>query len=101
MQGPDKKVLDKIDGDWSGDIFIKSATNSLKETFIDFSSLKRAKKQLRSLDEQNDNESRKLWQNVTCHLRNKEIQLVADEKHAIEEKQKRNMNIQWLPKYFH
>lgn len=105
IQGPDKKLLDTIDGDWSGDMVIKTSSN--KEPFIDFSSLTRAKKQLRTLADQNDNESRKLWQNVTRFLRNKEIQLVADEKHSIEEKQReiakqrKDMNIEWLPKYFH
>ena len=106
--GPEKKVLNTIEGDWSSDMYIKTmSTNTNKEPFIDFSSLTKAKKQLRSLADQNDNESRKLWQNVTRYLRNKEIQLVADEKHAIEEKQReiakqrKEMNLEWSAKYFH
>jgi oxysterol-binding protein-related protein 9/10/11 len=105
IQGPDKKVLNTIEGDWNGTMFIK--TGKKIELFINTNSMNIVKKQLRAISEQNDYESRKLWREVTYYLRKKQIDLATNAKQLIEQKQREGVkkrketNTKWQTKYFH
>ncbi len=105
LYGPEKKVLNTFDGDWSNDMFLK--TGSKKELLIENNdSNKRARKQLKKICDQVDNESRVVWQAVTAHLRNKQVEEATNAKFQIEEKQReiakqrKIMNTVWQAQYF-
>ena len=105
LYGPDKTMLNTFDGDWSNEMFLK--TGSKKELLIENDdSFRRAKKQLKQMCDQNENESRKVWQTVTAYLRNKQVEAASDAKFKIEEKQReiakqrKTMNSVWQAKYF-
>lgn len=104
--GPDKKVLNTLDGDWNGTMYIK--TGKKIELLINTNSMNIVKKQLRSLVEQNEYESRRLWREVTYYLRKKQIDEATNAKLQIEQKQregskqrKDNNNAKWQTRHFH
>ena len=103
--GPDKKVLNTLDGDWNGTMFIR--TGKKTEILINTNSMNVLKKQLRAISDQNDQESRKLWREVTYYLRKKHIDLATSAKQQIEQKQREGVkhrkekNLKWKTKHFH
>ncbi len=103
--GPDKKILNTIDGDWNGTMFLKSGKKL--EILINTQSMPLVRKRVRKLGEQLDVESRKLWQNVTHNLRKKNIASATIAKQSIEQKQRdgvkkrKEENEKWKPKYFY
>ncbi|RNA17114.1 oxysterol-binding -related 9 isoform X7, partial [Brachionus plicatilis] len=102
--GPDKKVLHTIEGEWNGTMFIK--TGKKQEIFLSTNNAVSYKKKTRSLVEQLDNESRKLWKEVSYYLHTKQIELATDAKQRIEQKQRdesklrKERNLKWKPRYF-
>lgn len=103
IMGPDKKTLYSIDGDWNGTIFIKGTR---KEVLIATQSTPTIRKQVRPLVDQTDNESRRLWREVTYFLRTKQIDRATSAKQKIEQlqremvKYRKENNIKWQPKNF-
>ncbi len=65
------------------------------------------KKQVRCVQEQNEFESRRLWQEVTYYLRNKKIDQATMAKQRLEQMQRddakfrKETNQKWKTKYFH
>ena len=104
IHGPDKKVLNTIDGDWTGTMFMK--TGKKLEIFINTHALAVFNKQVRTMSEQRENESRRLWKEVTYHLRSKQIEAATAAKQRIEqrqrdeEKMRRETRAKWTSKYF-
>jgi hypothetical protein len=102
---PDKNIVNKLYGDWTETIYIQ--TDSSIDTFLESSSLRKHKKKVRKIIDQEENESRKVWQEVTHHLRNKQCDLANKAKIQVEQKQReeaicrKNKNIEWTSKYFH
>lgn len=58
------------------------------ELFIDVNALNIIKKQVRPISLQDENESRKLWKEVTAGLRFNEIDKATNAKQALEQKQR-------------
>ena len=102
----DKKILNTIIGDWSEIVYIQTGTEN-KQVFIDSKSVIKYKKQVRKVTDQEENESRKIWQDVTYYLRNKECELANKAKNQVEQKQReeaksrKENNIEYKAKYFH
>ena len=105
IYGPDKKVLNTIDGEWNDLIYMKTGDKS--EILLDTNSMKISKKHLRKFSKQSDNESRKLWKEVTVNLRNKNVELAAAAEQRLLQQEsdeiKRNMeeNKEREPKHFY
>lgn len=103
--GPDKKVLNTLDGDWNGTMFIR--TGKKTEILINTNAMNVLKKELRAIYEQNESESRKLWREVTYYLRKKQIDQATSAKQLIEQKQRdgvkfrKERNLKWKTKNFH
>ena len=87
---PRDRVLAVFDGSWRGRIRWKrvDASDSEYATLIDVSTLHVIPKNVRPLDKQQPNESRKLWDNVTTRLLKKEYSEATKHKLAIEQKQR-------------
>ncbi|KAF9441610.1 hypothetical protein P691DRAFT_812344 [Macrolepiota fuliginosa MF-IS2] len=75
-------------------------------TLIDISALRVIPKEVRLLEKQLPHESRKLWENVTDNLLNKEYSEATKEKMAIEQRQRdeaaerKRKGVEFTPKYF-
>ncbi|KAJ3565237.1 hypothetical protein NP233_g7764 [Leucocoprinus birnbaumii] len=75
-------------------------------TLINLSTLQVIPKEVRPLEKQMANESRKLWQNVTSNLMKKEYSEATKEKIAIEQRQRdaaaerKRKGVEFIPKYF-
>jgi hypothetical protein len=73
---------------------------------IDLGSLDVLPKSVRPLEKQHPRESRKLWENVTTNLLNKEFSEATKEKMAIEQRQRdeaaerKRQGIEFVPRYF-
>lgn len=104
IYGPDKKVLYTLDGEWNGVMNIKTGKKPSEILVNTHSEI--IKKQVRSIDKQEDYESRRLWREVTYFLKNKQMNLATQAKQKIEQiqrddaKYRRENNIKWKPRYF-
>jgi len=107
IYSPDKKILNTITGDWTETIYIQTGNEHKKQVFIESSGLNKYKKQVRKVNDQEENESRKVWQEVTYFLRNKQCELANKAKYQVEQKQReqaklrKENNIENKTKYFH
>ncbi len=106
IYSPDKKILNTITGDWTETIYIQTGNEHKKQVFIESSGLNKYKKQVRKVNDQEENESRKVWQEVTYFLRNKQCELANKAKYQVEQKQReqaklrKENNIEYKTKYF-
>ncbi|KAH7882303.1 hypothetical protein F5I97DRAFT_343960 [Phlebopus sp. FC_14] len=116
---PQSRVLAVFDGCWRNHIRwrrtqsapsstsnVSLSTSSEYNTLVDLSTLQVVPKVVRPLEKQLPHESRKLWENVTAKLLNKEYGDATRHKLAIEQKQrdeanerKRNGQV-FIPRYF-
>ena len=87
---PKDRVLAVFDGSWRGRVRWKrvDAPDSEYATLLDLSTLHIIPKTVRPLEKQLPNESRKLWENVTSRLLNKEYSEATKHKLVIEQKQR-------------
>ena len=87
---PRECVLAVFDGSWRGEIRWKrvDAPDSEYATLLDVSTLHVVPKDVRALEKQAPDESRKLWDNVTSRLLKKEYNEATKHKLAIEQKQR-------------
>lgn len=98
-------VLYEISGVWTEELFIKGK-NSSKESFFNVSKHPVIAKSVEPLDDQEWNESRKLWSKVTAGLAAKDMDAATDEKTFIENRQReetavrRKEGLQWHPRFF-
>ncbi|XP_066146946.1 oxysterol-binding protein-related protein 9 isoform X1 [Euwallacea fornicatus] len=89
VYGPDeKKPFLNISGEWNGVMEAKWVDKLEPELFIDVNALNIVKKQVRPISQQDDNESRKLWKEVTAGLKFNEIDKATNAKQALEQKQR-------------
>ncbi len=102
--GADRKVLNTIEGDWNGTMFLK--TGKKIEILINTQSMPQIRKQTRKLKEQCETESRRIWKDVTYSLRTKQIEDATLSKQRIEAKQRegvklrKEQGVKWENKYF-
>ncbi|KAL1513669.1 hypothetical protein ABEB36_003050 [Hypothenemus hampei] len=87
--GPDeKKPFLSITGEWNGLMEAKWADKAEPEIFIDVNALEIIRKQVRPISQQEENESRKLWKDVTAGLKFNEIDKATNAKQTLEQKQR-------------
>ncbi|RZB39496.1 oxysterol-binding protein-related protein 9 [Asbolus verrucosus] len=104
--GPDdKKPFLSITGEWNG---IMEAKWQDKDTehFIDVNALEIIKKQVKPISQQEINESRRLWKEVTAGLKYNDIDKATSAKQALEQKQRdeakdrKELGLEWKTKLF-
>ncbi|CAD5121401.1 DgyrCDS9923 [Dimorphilus gyrociliatus] len=102
-----RKPILCVKGEWNGVLEAQWTSYSGKADFtIDTNKLKPQPKRVRPLDQQDQQESRRLWRNVTYYLSKNDVSKAAKYKSSIEQKQRdeererKNMNCQWKPKLF-
>ncbi|XP_019764480.2 oxysterol-binding protein-related protein 9 isoform X2 [Dendroctonus ponderosae] len=89
VYGPDeKKSFLSISGEWNGLMEAKWADKTDPELFIDVNAIEIIKKQVRPISQQEENESRKLWKEVTAGLKFNEIDKATNAKQSLEQKQR-------------
>ncbi|KAJ3218454.1 hypothetical protein HDU67_005550 [Dinochytrium kinnereticum] len=94
---PDSAVVATIWGAWNGKIYAKMGPHSLskqsvsteKQLLLDISTSVAADKMVRPLDEQEPNESRRLWADVTAAIETKDFNAATRLKRAIEDEQRK------------
>ncbi|XP_030761058.1 oxysterol-binding protein-related protein 9 isoform X2 [Sitophilus oryzae] len=102
----DKKSFLTISGEWNGIMEAKWADTSDTELFIDVNATNPIKKQVRPIRLQEDNESRKLWKEVTAGLKFNEIDRATNAKQFLEQKQRdearerKESGTEWQTKLF-
>lgn len=87
FQPNDKKPFLSVSGEWNGRMEAKWA-DGRTETFVDVNRISVVKKKVRPVAEQAENESRRLWKEVTSGLRFKDIDRATTAKFALEQKQR-------------
>lgn len=99
------KCLYKIDGEWNGKLKFTDESNKSSEV-INTEVLSVVPKLVKPVCEQKENESRRLWRDVTLALRNNDIDKATAAKTANEERQRSEgkaraaEDIAWVPSYF-
>lgn len=102
----EKKPFLTITGEWNG-VMEARWQDGKKEQFANVNNLAIIKKKVRPLELQNDNESRKLWKEVTAGLRLNNVEQATNAKTSLEQKQRleaqerKEMGIEWETKLFH
>ncbi|RZF36659.1 hypothetical protein LSTR_LSTR012745 [Laodelphax striatellus] len=101
----EKKPFLAVAGEWNGVGEAKWA-DGRTEQFIDVDQLSVIKKIVRPIEQQTDNESRRLWKEVTAGLKLNNVQHATSAKSEIEQRQRieaqqrRDAGVQWENKLF-
>ncbi|KAL0118802.1 hypothetical protein PUN28_009458 [Cardiocondyla obscurior] len=104
-QAGDKKPFLVINGEWSGAMEVK-ALDGKSEIFADVRELGTERKLVKTVCEQDECESRRVWRDVTVGLRINDMDKATAAKCAIEQKQReearlrKENNIPWQTKLF-
>ncbi|KAH0540230.1 hypothetical protein KQX54_014870 [Cotesia glomerata] len=104
-QPSEKKPFLVINGDWSG-IMEAKYSDGQTELFADVTTIPVVKKMVKPICEQNDNESRKVWREVTVGLKINDMDKATAAKCYIEQKQRdeaklrKESNLLWEIKFF-
>lgn len=99
------KCLYKMEGEWNGKIKFTDEANKKVEV-IDTEVLSVISKIVRPVSEQKENESRRLWRDVTLSLLGNDIDKATAAKHRLEERQREEgreraaQGTSWIPSYF-
>ncbi|CAG9804550.1 unnamed protein product [Chironomus riparius] len=104
----EKKSFLSIYGEWSGLMEAKynDGTKTKPEVFVDVNRIPIYKKQVRSVNEQDENESRRIWKEVTAGLKSNDIDLATAAKFRVEQKQReeaklrKDENAAWANTHF-
>ncbi|CAH8624477.1 unnamed protein product [Heterobilharzia americana] len=106
VSGPsDKKPFLVVEGEWNDKMWAKWS-HGKNELFIDTRSLPTVKKHVLPRSRQAENESRRLWEEVTYNLKVGNIDAASDAKHRLEQKQRdlarlrRDSKHTWTPEHF-
>ncbi|KAF5307219.1 hypothetical protein FQR65_LT00735 [Abscondita terminalis] len=105
--GPEeKRPFVSISGEWNGIMEAKWADKDKTEEFINVNELTIIKKQIRPISEQSDNESRRLWKEVTRALKFNDIDKATTAKYQVEQRQRdeakerKSLSLEWETKLF-
>lgn len=106
----EKKSFLSISGEWSGLMEAKyndgPNKSSKPEVFVDVNRMPTFKKKVRPISEQEENESRRIWLEVTAGLHLNDIERATNAKCKLEQKQReeakqrKEQNLEWETKYF-
>lgn len=111
IMAPGAKSNDKpivcIKGEWNGNLDAQWSPSYDKTNFtIDNSNLKSREKIVRPIDQQDQQESRRMWRNVTHYLLKNDVRRATKHKSGLEQKQRdeererKNTNTLWKSKFF-
>ncbi|CAH0551346.1 unnamed protein product [Brassicogethes aeneus] len=84
----EKKAFLNIQGEWNGVMEAKYSDKDSFEPFIDVNELEITKKMVHPISRQEENESRRLWKEVTAGLKFNEIDRATNAKQTLEQKQR-------------
>ncbi|ESP05462.1 hypothetical protein LOTGIDRAFT_181302 [Lottia gigantea] len=102
----EKKPIVTVNGEWNGVMYAKY-DNGQTETFVDTKNLPIIKKRVQPRETQDEYESRRLWQDVTKHLKYRNVVEATEGKHRLEQRQReeakerKEKGIKWETKKFH
>ncbi|KAK9730986.1 Oxysterol-binding protein [Popillia japonica] len=106
--GPDdKKAFLNITGEWNGVMEARWGDGGEVEEFINVQNLDVVKKRVQPISQQQENESRKLWKEVTAGLKFNDIDHATNAKASLEQKQRdeaklrKDTSTQWETRLFH
>ncbi|KAI8351439.1 hypothetical protein EDC96DRAFT_554495 [Choanephora cucurbitarum] len=105
--GNSKEYLYKIEGQWSGKSTITKYGSKTAEPFLDVTELTPAPMHVKEIEEQDEMESRRIWQKVSEAIRANDTNLAGVEKAKIENQKREEKaarqaaGIEWEPHYFH
>jgi len=100
------EILYEISGKWNELMTIRNTRTGRKEVLFDVESAKIHPKIVAPEEEQDDNESRRLWSKVTNALISRNLDLATDEKTIVEDAQRNEAKmreadgIDWRPRFF-
>ncbi|CAH8676788.1 unnamed protein product [Schistosoma rodhaini] len=104
--GPnDKKPFLIVEGEWN-DKMLAKWSHGKSELFIDTRNISTVRKHVLPRSRQEENESRRLWEEVTYNLKVGNIDAASDAKHRLEQRQRdlarqrRDSKHTWTPEYF-
>ncbi|CAF0904397.1 unnamed protein product [Adineta steineri] len=106
LYGPDKKEFCRIDGEWNGIMNAKYSDTKISEVFFDTKATPVIKKIVRPIIDQDTNESRRMWKDVTYYLKSKQLDKATGAKSFLEHRQRteakeRHENsLKWETKHF-
>lgn len=101
----EKRPFLVVEGEWNGKLWAKWL-NGLNELFIDTRSLPIIRKRVLPRSQQAENESRRLWEQVTYNLKSGNIDAASDAKYRLEQRQRdlarhrRETHQDWIPEHF-
>ncbi|XP_069126896.1 oxysterol-binding protein-related protein 9-like isoform X2 [Argopecten irradians] len=101
-----KNAIVTIDGEWNGIMYAKYSSGR-NEAFVDTKKMAIVKKRVKPLDTQSEFESRKLWEQVTRNLKQKNVEVATEFKHKLEHRQRteakerKEKGLKWETKQFH
>lgn len=104
IKGPGGKQLCSVDGQWNGIMSLTIDDN--RTTFFDAINSKVIRKRVKPIAQQRPNESRRLWRDVTLHLKQGHVDRATDAKRLLEDKQRKDATtrietgVKWSPKLF-
>ncbi|MCJ1434520.1 hypothetical protein MMC27_003889 [Xylographa pallens] len=100
------EVLFELSGMWSGEMSIKNLKTGKKEVLFDATRARHTPPAARSLEEQSDRESQKLWYKTVLAIKDQNHEVATDEKTKIEDMQReeaaqrQSKGVEWQPKLF-
>ncbi|KAK4116873.1 Oxysterol-binding protein [Canariomyces notabilis] len=100
------EILYEISGLWSDEMFIKDIKTGHKEMFFNAMRAKPSPPICRSLEEQDERESRKLWAKTAQAVKDRNHELATEEKTKVEDRQRQeaaaraNDGLEWHPRLF-
>ncbi|XP_077515346.1 oxysterol-binding protein-related protein 9-like [Amblyomma americanum] len=101
----DKRPFLTVDGEWNGVMTARNIHGN-EVTFIDTTTLPITKKIVQPVKEQEPNESRRMWKDVTLHLTRKDVDKATEHKSILEDQQRKDAaqrketNTAWKTKLF-
>ncbi|CAL8088465.1 unnamed protein product [Calicophoron daubneyi] len=101
----EKKPFLVVEGEWNDKMWAKWDTGQ-SELFIDTRSTPTVRKQVLPRSKQSENESRRLWEQVTYNLKAENIDAATDAKCRLEQKQRdlarqrQEAKVTWIPEHF-
>jgi len=99
------KMLYKLDGEWNGKMKFTDECEGISE-LVDTEILSVIRKDITPISKQKENESRRLWKDVTIALKKNDIEAATAAKFKLEQRQREEgafraaNNIDWAPTHF-
>ncbi|XP_033111662.1 oxysterol-binding protein-related protein 9-like isoform X2 [Anneissia japonica] len=106
VSDPKKPIL-SVQGEWNGVMCSKGPNGKYEEPFVDTKSMKIIKKKVKPMSSQGEYESRRLWKDVTFHLKAKDMEKATEGKRFLEQRQRdeakerKETGTVWKHKHFH